>query len=88
MIRYFSPKALTETLQVQTVEHSDKAGKLSQLQFDEDQLLAPENRIPRVTNAIWRTEVGGTVNFIHGIVLHGTPPPPFVKVIKLIQNRG
>ena len=71
LIRYFNPRSLPETLHVRTVEHSDPAGKLSQLKFDESEVLAPEKRIPRVTNAIWSTESGGTVNFVHGIVLHG-----------------
>lgn len=71
LTRYLSPKIVPGSLQVQTVEHSDKAGRLSALKFDEGEVIQAENRIPRVTNAIWRTEVGGTVNFVHGIVLHG-----------------
>lgn len=71
LIRYFNSESLAETLHVHTVEHTDRAGKLSQLKFNENDVLAPQNRIPRVTNAIWRTDVGGTVHFVHGIVLHG-----------------
>lgn len=60
-----------ESIRVHTVEHSDPAGRLSQLKMNEDDYIASANRIPRVTNAIWRTEAGGTASFIHGICLHG-----------------
>ena len=40
--------------------------------FVEDELVPDEMRVPRITNATWRTENGGTASFIHGVVLHGT----------------
>jgi hypothetical protein len=46
-------------------------GRLSQQKFVEDELVPAEMRVPRITNATWRTENGGTASFIHGVVLHG-----------------
>lgn len=71
LTRYLSSsKVLPETIHVQTVEHSDPVGKLSQQKFDETEVSPEVQRVPRITNATWRTENGGTASFIHGVVLH------------------
>jgi len=70
LTRYLSSEPIMDSLRVHTVEHSDPAGHLSQLKMNEDDLIAPIKQIPRVTNAIWRTQGGGTASFIHGICLH------------------
>ena len=62
---------ISDSIHVHTVEHSDPVGRLSQQKFVEDELVPAEMRVPRITNATWRTENGGTASFIHGVVLHG-----------------
>lgn len=72
LTRYLSSSpAIPESIHVQTVEHSDPVGKLSQQKFVENDLVPENMRVPRITNATWRTENGGTANFVHGVVLHG-----------------
>ena len=73
LTRYLSTSpVIPDSIHVHTVEHSDPVGKLSQQKFVEDELVPAEMRVPRITNATWRTENGGTASFIHGVVLHGT----------------
>ena len=67
---YLAPPPIIDSLHVHTVEHSDPAGKLS-LEFDENELVTAENRIPRITNAIWRCEGGATGHLLHGVALAG-----------------
>lgn len=72
LTRYLSTSpVISDSIHVHTVEHSDEVGKLSQQKFVEDDLVTPELRVPRITNATWRTENGGTASFVHGVVLHG-----------------
>lgn len=57
LTRYLSSSpVIPETIHVQTVEHSDPVGKLSQQKFVEEDLVPSEMRVPRITNATWRTE--------------------------------
>jgi len=70
LARYLSPPPIIDSLHVHTVEHSDPAGKVS-LDWDEKGLIRPENRIPRITNAIWRCEGGSTGHLLHGVALAG-----------------
>ena len=73
LTRYLSTSpVIPDSIHVHTVEHSDPVGKLSQQKFVEDELVPADMRVPRITNATWRTENGGTASFIHGVVLHGT----------------
>ncbi|KAG9098714.1 hypothetical protein FS749_003150 [Ceratobasidium sp. UAMH 11750] len=50
--RYFGGDVDLSTVSARTVEWHERPGKLSRLPIDEA-LVAPENRIPRVTSAIW-----------------------------------
>ncbi|ORY33983.1 putative oxidoreductase C terminal-domain-containing protein [Naematelia encephala] len=70
LARYLAPRPLLDTIHVQTVEAADPPGHLSQIKFDVDSLVPPEQRTPRVTNAIWRWENGAVGQFLHGITLH------------------
>ncbi|KAK8864421.1 hypothetical protein IAR55_001669 [Kwoniella newhampshirensis] len=70
LTRYLTPRALLPSIRVNTVESTEPAGELSLLEFDEKGLVKPENRISRVTNAIWKYENGAVGSLIHGICLH------------------
>ncbi|WWD17283.1 hypothetical protein CI109_101723 [Kwoniella shandongensis] len=70
LTRYLTPRALLDTVHVKTVEHSEPAGNLSLLEFDEEGLVKPENRISRVTNATWKYENGAVGTLLHGVCLH------------------
>ena len=50
--RYIAGEVDLESIKAVTVEHSDQAGFLSKSPINESQ-IAPEDRIPRVTSAIW-----------------------------------
>ncbi len=52
LARYFGGDVDLGTVSARTVEWHERPGKLSRLPIDES-LVAPENRIPRATSAIW-----------------------------------
>ena len=54
-----------------TIIHSDPAGRLNGLRFDEEGLIPAEARIPRQTHAIWRYENGALGSLVHALALHG-----------------
>ncbi|WVQ67637.1 uncharacterized protein L199_005840 [Kwoniella botswanensis] len=70
LTRYFTPPVLLDSVHTNTVEHTDPAGKLSILRFDEENLVKPEDRIPRITSSTWRYENGATGSLLHAVVLH------------------
>ena len=70
--RSFAPAVDLDSVQVHTIEHSDPVGHLSELRIDGG--VKPENKIPRMTNAIWRYENGAMGSLLHGICIHGERP--------------
>lgn len=54
-----------------TVEHYDAPGVLSAKRFDEED-IAPERRLPRLTSASWKYVNGAVGALTHVIALHGT----------------
>lgn len=68
--RYFAPAPILDSVQVQTIEHTDPTGKLSKLTIDEEKRVPAENRIPRMTNAMWRYENGACGTLLHSTALH------------------
>ncbi|KAG8772258.1 hypothetical protein FRC12_003151 [Ceratobasidium sp. 428] len=52
LARYFGGDVDLDTISARTVEWHEDPGKLSRLPIDES-LVAPENRIPRATSAVW-----------------------------------
>lgn len=68
--RFFAPSVILDSVQVHTIEHTDEAGKLGELKIDES-VIAPENRVSRLTNAMWRYDNGATGSLLHGFCLHG-----------------
>ncbi|WVW83941.1 hypothetical protein I302_105964 [Kwoniella bestiolae CBS 10118] len=70
LTRYLTPPVLLDSIHTNTVEHTDPAGKLSILRFDEQNLVKPEDRIPRITSSTWRYENGATGSLLHAVCLH------------------
>ncbi|WVQ99425.1 hypothetical protein IAU59_006560 [Kwoniella sp. CBS 9459] len=68
--RYLTPPILFDTINVNTVESTDPAGKLSLLKFDEQKDIPLENRISKITSASWRYDNGGVGSLVHGVCLH------------------
>jgi len=52
------------------LEWYENAGKLGALVIDENK-IAPDNRIPRITSATWKYESGAVGTFTHCVALHG-----------------
>lgn len=50
--RYFGGEVDISSVTAHSLEWDEKAGKLSKVPIDEEK-IAPENRIPRVTAATW-----------------------------------
>lgn len=68
--RFFAPNPILNSVQVQTIEHTDPAGKLSKLTINEEERVPAENRISRMTTAMWRYGNGACGTLLHGTVLH------------------
>ncbi|EPQ28407.1 uncharacterized protein PFL1_04234 [Pseudozyma flocculosa PF-1] len=66
-----SNPALLDTVRATAVEHNEPAGALSKLGFDESLIEEPK-RVPRVTTAFWKHQLGTIGTLCHGITLHGT----------------
>jgi hypothetical protein len=52
LARYFGGDVDLSTVSARTVEWNELPGKLARVPVDES-VVAPENRIPRTTSAIW-----------------------------------
>lgn len=69
--RFFAPPVILDSVQVNTIEHTDKVGRLKEMKLDESQ-IPPESRVSRLTNAMWNYgDTGATGSLLHGMVLHG-----------------
>lgn len=68
LCRYLCGEADLSSIAATTVEGYEKPGKLSKL-FSEEGILS-ENRIPRVTNAMWKWKSGATGILVHAVALH------------------
>ncbi|KAG8705305.1 hypothetical protein FRC09_003035 [Ceratobasidium sp. 395] len=71
LARYFGGDVDLDTISARTVEWHEDPGKLSRLPIDES-LVAPENRIPRATSAVWKYQSGAIGSMTHSTILHGT----------------
>ncbi|KAI0923327.1 hypothetical protein AcV7_005872 [Taiwanofungus camphoratus] len=69
--RYFGGNVSLGSIAAHTVEHYELPGKLTAQRFDEG-VIAPENRLPRLTNATWKYTNGAVGALTHVIALHGT----------------
>ncbi|KAI0316692.1 putative oxidoreductase C terminal-domain-containing protein [Amylostereum chailletii] len=68
--RYFGGDVDISSVTAHSLEWNEKGGKLSKLSIDEEK-IAPENRIPRVTSATWKYASGAVGSFTHVVALQG-----------------
>lgn len=68
--RYFGGDVSLPSVTAHTVEHYDAPGVLSAKRFDEED-IAPERRLPRLTSASWKYVNGAVGALTHVIALHG-----------------
>ena len=68
--RYIGGDVDLDTVMAHAVEHDEPAGELSVVPVDES-IIAPEDRIPRVTTASWKFKSGAVGTLIHSAVLQG-----------------
>ncbi|KAF8595731.1 hypothetical protein BDV93DRAFT_573854 [Ceratobasidium sp. AG-I] len=71
LARYFGGNVDLSTVSARTAEWHERPGKLSRMPVDES-LVAPENRIPRATSAIWKYKSGAIGSLTHVTILQGT----------------
>lgn len=71
LMRYFGGDPELSTVMAHSLEAHEPAGVLSKMPVDES-LIAPENRIPRVTCATWKFESGAVGSLTHAVALQGT----------------
>jgi predicted dehydrogenase len=73
--RFFGGEVDHASVMAHTVEHDERPGGLSAKGFDED-VIPPENRIPRLTSAVWKYESGAVGSLMHAVALQGNTRPP------------
>jgi predicted dehydrogenase len=71
LARFLGGDVDLDTLQASSVKQTDKAGKLEHIPANiNEEALAPEKRVPRVTTAFWKFKNGALGSFMHGVLLH------------------
>ncbi|KAG8878009.1 hypothetical protein FRB97_002855 [Tulasnella sp. 331] len=68
--RYFGGDVDLESISARSVEFFEAPGKLSKIAFDES-VIPEEERIPRLTSAVWKYKGGAVGSFTHAVALHG-----------------
>ncbi|KAG8217749.1 putative oxidoreductase C terminal-domain-containing protein [Butyriboletus roseoflavus] len=68
--RYFGGEVDISSVVAHALEWDENAGQLSKIAIDENK-IAPENRIPRVTSATWKYDSGAVGSFTHVATLQG-----------------
>ncbi|BEI83610.1 hypothetical protein CcaverHIS002_0402140 [Cutaneotrichosporon cavernicola] len=69
--RYFGGDVDIPTVVAYSVENDEAAGKLSAIPVNED-AIPPDQRIPRITSAVWKYVNGAVGSFTHTVALQGT----------------
>ncbi|RSH92683.1 hypothetical protein EHS25_008128 [Saitozyma podzolica] len=69
LCRFFCGEVDLDSVLAVTVEGYEKPGALSRLLFEDG--IKEENRIPRITNALWKWTSGATGTLVHAVALHG-----------------
>ncbi|GMK58865.1 hypothetical protein CspeluHIS016_0603070 [Cutaneotrichosporon spelunceum] len=69
--RYLGGDIDIATVAAYSVEHDERPGKLSAIPVNED-AIAPDQRIPRITSAVWKYAGGAVGSFTHTVALQGT----------------
>ncbi|KAG9030429.1 hypothetical protein FRB95_003935 [Tulasnella sp. JGI-2019a] len=67
--RYFGGDVDLSSIAARSVEWYETPGKLSKLNVDESKIPEDE-RIPRLTSAVWKYEGGAVGSFTHAVALH------------------
>jgi len=69
--RYFGGEVDISTVSAHSLEWDENAGHLTKMVVDESK-IAPENRIPRATSAVWKYDSGAVGSLMHVVALQGT----------------
>ncbi|KAI9099270.1 putative oxidoreductase C terminal-domain-containing protein [Phlyctochytrium arcticum] len=69
--RFFGGDVDIESVFAHAVEYWEKPGKLSKLPINE-KVIPKDDRIPRLTAAVWKYKSGAVGSITHGISLHGS----------------
>ncbi|KAI9638084.1 putative oxidoreductase C terminal-domain-containing protein [Dioszegia hungarica] len=69
--RYFGGDVDIDSVSAKSVEFYEAPGKLSKVPVDES-LIPEDQRIPRLTSAIWKYKDGAVGSFTHAVALQGT----------------
>lgn len=69
--RYFGGEVMLDSVQASSLEWYEEAGKLDVVPVDEEK-IAEDDRVPRVTSATWKYENGAVGSLTHALVLQGT----------------
>lgn len=71
LARFLGGDVDLDTLQAMSIKQTDKAGKLDHIpERINEEALAPEKRVPRVTTAFWKFKNGAIGSFMHGVLMH------------------
>lgn len=69
--RYFGGDVDISSVVARSVEWYEKPGKLAKIPVDES-AIPEDQRIPRITGAVWKYENGAVGSFTHTVALQGT----------------
>lgn len=69
--RYFGGDVDISSVTARSVEWYEEPGKLSKIPVDES-IIPEDQRIPRITAAVWKYESGAVGSFTHTVALQGT----------------
>jgi predicted dehydrogenase len=70
LARYFCGDADLSSVMAMSIKATDPMGALSKLKIDET-CIEPANRVPRVTQAMWKFKSGAMGTLCHSALLHG-----------------
>ncbi|GFZ45624.1 Uncharacterized protein JCM24511_03352, partial [Saitozyma sp. JCM 24511] len=68
--RYFGGDVDIDSVVAKSIEWYEKPGELSKIPIDESK-IPEDNRIPRLTSAVWKYENGAVGSFTHAVALQG-----------------
>lgn len=71
LARHVGGEVEIDSIMAHTLEYFEKPAHLSKLAFDEDVCIDAEQRIPRVTSAMWKFDSGAVGSLMHVVALHG-----------------
>jgi len=77
--RFLCGEVDLESIRAQSIAHDEHLGKLSLMPIDEN-LIEPQNRIPRVTTCFWRFTNGAIGTLTHALLLHGASYDTYIEI--------